>query len=85
MTIYLKVSVEELAKRLELCKHTRPVLKGLSGEQLIDFIDDSLQKRDIYYNRASVVFEAEKMITESDVAEIASALQLMIKERQPAG
>ena len=27
-TVYLKVSVEELAKRLELCKHTRPVLKG---------------------------------------------------------
>ena len=26
-TVYLKVSVEELAKRLELCKHTRPVLK----------------------------------------------------------
>ena len=25
-TVYLKVSVEELAKRLELCKHTRPVL-----------------------------------------------------------
>ena len=33
-TVYLKVSVEELAKRLELCKHTRPVLKGRSGEEL---------------------------------------------------
>ena len=30
-TVYLKVSVEELAKRLELCKHTRPVLKGVPG------------------------------------------------------
>lgn len=27
LTVYLKVSVEELAKRLEICKSTRPVLK----------------------------------------------------------
>ena len=33
-TVYLKVSVEELAKRLELCKSTRPILEGRSGDEL---------------------------------------------------
>lgn len=75
MTIYLKVSVEELAKRLETCKHTRPVLQGRSGEELKRFISESLQKRETYYNQSSVIFEAEKMWTESDVEAIASALK----------
>lgn len=33
-TVYLKVSVEELAKRLELCKSTRPILEGRSGDRI---------------------------------------------------
>lgn len=78
MTIYLKVSVEELAKRLEVCKHTRPVLKGRSGDELKRFIRESLEKRDAYYHQASVIFEAEHMLTESDVEAIASALQSLI-------
>lgn len=43
-TVYLKVSVEELAKRLELCKSTRPILKGRSGDELKAFIAESLEK-----------------------------------------
>lgn len=77
-TIYLKVSVEELAKRLELCKHTRPVLKGRSGKELRDFISDSLEKRDPYYMRANMIFDAETMLTESDVREISNALMKII-------
>lgn len=43
-TVYLKVSVEELAKRLELCKSTRPILEGRSGDELRAFIAESLKK-----------------------------------------
>lgn len=82
MTIYLKVSVDELADRLELCKHTRPVLQGRSGNELKRFISESLQKRDGYYNQASVVYEAEKMLTESDVEEIALDLRSLIDRWQ---
>lgn len=73
-TVYLKVSVEELAKRLELCKHTRPVLKGRSGEELKAFIAESLEKRNPFYTKASITFDAEKMLTESDVHDISNAL-----------
>lgn len=77
-TIYLKVSVEELAKRLEMCKHTRPVLKGRSGGELRDFISDSLEKRNPFYTQATLTFDAEKMFTQSDVQDISNALMEMI-------
>lgn len=77
--IYLKVSVEELTKRLELCKHTRPVLQGRSGDALKSFIADSLRQREPFYHQASIVFEAEVMLTEADVQEISSALEKIIK------
>lgn len=77
--VYLKVSVEELAKRLELCKHSRPVLQGRSGDDLKCFIAANLRQREPFYTQASIVFEAEVMLTESDVHEIASALEKIIK------
>lgn len=77
-TVYLKVSVDELAKRLEICKTTRPVLKGRSGDELKQFIDDSLQKREPFYTKASLVFDAENMMTERDVYTIIESLILML-------
>ena len=77
-TVYLKESVEELAKRLELCKHTRPVLKGRSGEELRAFIAESLEKRNPFYTKASITFDAEKMLTESDVHDISNALMKIL-------
>lgn len=78
-TIYLKVSVEELVRRLEVCKRTRPVLRGRSGEELRDFIAESLELREPYYGKASVVFDAERMLTESDVRGITDALVKIIQ------
>ena len=73
-TVYLKVSVEELAKRLELCKSTRPVLKGRSGDELKSFIAESLEKREPFYSKATIVFDAEEMMTDQDVHKISREL-----------
>lgn len=77
-TVYLKVSVEELAKRLETCKTTRPVLKGRSGDELRAFIGESLEKRTPHYTKASIVFDAEVMLTEADVHNISEALEKIL-------
>lgn len=77
-TVYLKVSVDELAKRLEACKTIRPVLKGRSGSELKEFIAENVQKREPFYTRASVVFEAEVMLTDQDVHHISEALALIL-------
>lgn len=78
-TVYLKVSVGQLAKRLELCKHSRPVLQGRSGDDLQCFIAESLRKREPFYSQAAVVFEAETMLSEADVHEISSTLEKIIQ------
>lgn len=77
-TVYLKVPVEELAKRLDVCKHTRPVLKGRSGAELRAFIAESLEKRDPFYTQATITFDAEKMFTQSDIQDISNALMKII-------
>ncbi len=77
-TVYLKVSVNELGNRLDACKHTRPVLQGKSGEELRAFIGESLLRREPHYTRASIVFDAEKMLTETDVANISKTLQTLL-------
>ncbi len=78
-TIYLKVSAGELAKRVALTKHTRPVLKGRSGKELENFISKNLQERDPYYKQASIIFDAEVMLTDNDVQEISKALGNILK------
>ena len=77
-TVYLEVSVEELANRLELCKTTRPVLKGRSGEDLKMFISESLSKREPFYRKAAILFKAEEMMTDQDVLKIAKTLAEML-------
>lgn len=77
-TVYLKVSVEELTKRLETCKQTRPVLQNRSGDALSRFIDENIQKREPFYMQASITFDAEEMLTESDVQNISVALERIL-------
>ncbi len=74
VTIYLKTSAPELAKRLETGKHSRPLIKNKSKEELVDFIEENLRKRNSFYNQASIIFDAEKMLTETDVKNIVAQL-----------
>jgi len=80
LTIYLKVTVDELAQRLEACKQTRPVLQNKTGEELRKFITDSLMKREDFYNQADIIFNAEVMLTETDIHTIAVQLKQMISQ-----
>ncbi|MDR1402681.1 MAG: shikimate kinase [Tannerellaceae bacterium] len=78
ITVYLKVSSTELAKRLALARHSRPLLKEFSGKSLNRFIVENLEKREPWYSRASVIFDAEKMLADTDVNEIACALKKLL-------
>lgn len=78
-TVYLKVSVEELAKRLEICKHTRPLLKDKTKKELQEFISETLQKRTDCYMQASVIFDAEVMCNEADIEDIVEALDKILR------
>lgn len=79
-TIYLQVSVEELAKRLELCKHTRPVLRNRSGDALKVFVEDSLSSRLSFYEQAQIHFQADDLMTDSDAKRISARLLSRLEE-----
>jgi shikimate kinase len=78
LTVYLKTTADELAKRLEACRQTRPVLQGKTGEDLKKFIAESLNTRERFYNRADIIFNAEVMLTETDAHAIAAELKQII-------
>ena len=53
LTVYIKLSVEQLAERLENSKaNKRPLLANRKGKELQDFIAEGLAKRDPFYSRA---------------------------------
>ena len=59
--IYLKAKPEVLYKHLMMGKTERPLLKGKSHEQLLDFINQQLEKREPFYTKAKYTLDVSLM------------------------
>jgi shikimate kinase len=81
-TVYLKVSLTELVKRLELVRHARPVLNGLRGTGLLAFVSENLEKRVPYYMQANIVFDVETMHNDGDVYKLTQALEEVLSSSE---
>lgn len=58
LSLYLYHTSKSLWSRLSQSDvNKRPVLKGLSGDELFEFIDTKLQERKPFYERAHIKFE----------------------------
>jgi shikimate kinase len=57
ITVYLKLTPGQLLERLIGSKTGRPLIKGLGSEELLSYIKEKLQLREICYNRAEVISE----------------------------
>jgi len=57
LTLYLKMTPEQLRSRLENSKGERPLIKNLQQSELIDFIEKKLAFREKWYNRAEIIVE----------------------------
>lgn len=55
ISIYLKCSPEMLSDRLLNSKHKRPLIEGKNETELKDYIKTTLQKRELFYNQASII------------------------------
>lgn len=51
-SIYLKISPKVLAGRLISSKTERPLIKGKTQEELIEFIETKLEEREVFYNQS---------------------------------
>ena len=57
LTVYLKLTPEQLKNRLSQSKTDRPLLKDLKGIDLLDFIREKLSQREKYYDRADIIIQ----------------------------
>ncbi|VAW13324.1 Shikimate kinase I [hydrothermal vent metagenome] len=69
-TIFLNIDPEILAERLLDSKIDRPLIKGKSREELIAFINESLQKRLPFYKKAHL----QLIKPDADTAELKKQL-----------
>ncbi len=79
VTIYLKVPIEVLARRLELDPNPRPLLEGKKGVALENFIRQLLMEREKFYDRSHLcceIFSENEDVTE----ELATYLLRFIKD-----
>ncbi|MES2799813.1 MAG: shikimate kinase [Bacteroidota bacterium] len=61
-TVFLKLNAKELHHRLKEPKRKmkRPLIANKSEEELLDFITDKLEERELFYNQAAHVFHPTK-------------------------
>ena len=74
MTLYLEVSDEVLAVRLELCKRTRPKVKDKTGEELLSHIREEMAFRGDIYRRAKVIVNSDKLVDEEDERQLVTRI-----------
>lgn len=75
MTIYLKLSIQELTSRLMKEKESRPLVAHLTTEnEMMEFVGKHLFERHYFYNQSDMIMDANgksvKEITESIVLKL---------------
>ena len=58
VTVYLKMTPMALASRLKGARKSRPLLKDKTQEELVEFIEKTLEGREPYYELARIVVSA---------------------------
>ena len=57
LTVYLKMTPEQLTYRLLESTAVRPLIKNVSDEQLPEFIEKVLSVREKYYSRSEIIID----------------------------
>ena len=72
-TYYLERSAKELANRLVNAKSKRPLIEGMSIEELQFFIEEKLEERKEYYRNANIILPRE----DQNAAEMVAFINLL--------
>ncbi len=60
-SIYLKISPGELFNRLSKSVNPRPLVKNKSQDELLEYIQTELSKREVYYHQADQIIESDSL------------------------
>ncbi|SMO59355.1 shikimate kinase [Solitalea koreensis] len=66
-TIYIQMPATAIADRLKNAKEERPLIKGLKGESLINFIEERLLARELHYKKAHLTLNGHNLNPENVV------------------
>lgn len=69
LTVYLKVPIDRLFTRLSIARNKRPLIKDKNDDELLNFIQEQLAKREPYYKKATHTFVSDKLENKSQIAE----------------
>jgi shikimate kinase len=69
-SVYLKVSLDELVKRLSTEKAQRPLIKDIANAEFPEFIGKHLFERSFYYNQANIVISSKEKTPEEVANEL---------------
>lgn len=61
ISVYLKYNAGILTSRLINGKKERPLIKGLTENELSVFVEEKLNEREIYYNKSKVIIEGDNV------------------------
>ena len=76
-TVYLKLEPEVLAMHLSMGRTIRPLILGKQGDELLQYIKDSLTVREPYYTQAKHIVDVSLM---DNYEKIAITIDLLRKE-----
>lgn len=74
-TFYLRRSPKELAHRLLNAKSKRPLVEGMDEEELIHYVENTLLKREEYYQQSQIILSRSEQKPE-DIIKFIHHLQL---------
>ena len=81
-TIYLKADMEEIAARLKASKNIRPLLMEKKPEELVDFITTHLIERELFYEKAQIVFHTDRLVTREHIQITVEGIIEMLKNKE---
>ncbi len=75
ISIYLKMTSEDLLKRLKGSKYERPLIRDLSTDELAGYIKEKLREREPYYLKSKYIIDGKD-------PEIREIVRLVTKEEK---
>lgn len=69
ITVYISPDTETLANRISHSRTERPLVAGKSREELISFIDRTLEKRNPFYRQSKIILSGENNLSAKGVIE----------------
>lgn len=79
ITVYLNVSQDILLRRLRVATQTRPILQGKNDLELLELINEGLNKRVHYYKQAKYSFDGNNLENRRQIGEFVKQLGELLK------